>query len=41
LAGSSRRPPSQIDCEFNWSAQHMLGLGNATASACQIGTNRK
>ena len=23
-------------CGFNWSAQHMLGLGDATASACQI-----
>ena len=28
-------------CEFNWSAQHMLGVGDATASACQIYTNRK
>jgi hypothetical protein len=27
-------------CEFNWSAQHMLGLENATASACQINTSR-
>ena len=30
-----------LGCGFNWSAQHMLGLGDATASACQIGTNRK
>ena len=28
-------------CGFNWSAQHMLGLGDATASACQSGTKRK
>jgi hypothetical protein len=32
---------SEFGCEFNWSAQHTLGLGNATASASHIGTNRK
>ena len=30
-----------MTCGFNRSAQHMLGLGDATASACQIGTNHK
>ena len=33
--------PSVLGSGFNWSAQHRLGLGDATASACQIGTNHK
>jgi non-specific serine/threonine protein kinase len=28
-------------CEFNWSAQHILNLRDATASTCQICANRK
>ena len=45
FAGLRARPicprMSPIDCGFNWSAQHMPGFRGATASACQIGTNRK
>jgi len=32
---------SALDCEFKRWLQHMLGLGEAIASACQFGTNRK
>ena len=39
--GFARSGTSASDCGFNWSTQHMLGLGDATGSACHIGTNRK